>query len=289
MRKCLSTLLCLLSLILSQTVQAAPAMKLEIIPLQHRLVSDIVPILQPLLVEGGSLSGMNNQLIIKTTPQNLRELIKTLTIIDRPLRSLKISVRYDTQGQHQGREHGIDGYYDTRNIHIETNKSSSQDQASVTVRGKDRAISYHNWRTESQNSDDDVYFVRTIEGQAAWIRAGKTVPIPERTIVLHPYGSDVYDSVQYRDISSGFYVISNLNGDRVTLTISPQRSQTNDAYAGRVETQEAQMTITGKLGQWISLSGISEQYDEQHHEGTYQTHRYGSEDNHILVKVDEIH
>ena len=48
------------------------------------------------------------------------------------------------------------------------------------------------------------------------------------------------------------------------------------------------MTITGRLGQWIDLGGITEEYNNQTNEGLYQTRHYGSEHNNILVKVEEI-
>ena len=278
----------LITLLMVFPAQAEQSMHLEIIPLKHRMTSDIVPMLQPLVIEGGSVSGMNNQLVVRTTPQNMREILKVLNVLDRPLRSLKISVRFDTQGDHHGREHGVDGYYETGNVRAETRNpgSYSRNGQTATVGGKRGEISYRNWSTNSQTDDDNVYFVRTVEGQPAWIRTGESVPVPERTVVLHPHGTDVYDSVSYRDISSGFYVVPNLNGDRVTLMISPERSRAN-SYTN-IETQEAQMTITGKLGQWLDLGGVTEQYDERSSEGLYQTRQYGSEQNRILVRVEEI-
>jgi len=286
MNKVLLFIICLCALFPVHAEQ----MQLEVIPLKHRLTSDIVPILQPLIAEGGSVSGMNNQLIVRTTPQNMREIMKTLKVLDRALRSLKISVRFDTQSDHHAREHGVDGHYDSHNIHIETRNpgSYSRNGQTVTVGGKHGQIRYRDWSTQSQTGDNNVYFVRTVEGQQAWIRTGESVAIPERTVVLHPYGTDVYDSVNYRDISSGFYVTPQLSGDRVTLMISPERSRTDSAYAGNVKTQEAQMTITGQMGQWIDLGGVTEQYNEQTNKDLYKTRHYGSEQNHILVKVEEI-
>ncbi|MFK8068503.1 MAG: hypothetical protein AB8D52_09670 [Gammaproteobacteria bacterium] len=269
----------------------AEQMSLEIIPLKHRLVNDVVPILQPLVVEGGSVSGMNDQLIIRTTDQNMRDLIRTLEVIDQPLRSLKISVRYDTQSTHQNREHGVDGYYNSGNVRIETRnrRSNSRNRVVVSARDKNGGVRYRSNSTRSQFDDDDVYFVRTVEGQSAWIQTGKSIPEHERTVVLRPYGSDVYDSVNYRDITSGFYVVPNLSGDNVTLFISPERSRVNNSSGyGRVETQQAETTITGKLGQWIELGGVTEEYRNKNTYGTYQTKRYGSEQNHIFVRVEQI-
>src|SRR5687768_8065078 len=68
---------------------------LEIIPLRHRTVDQVLPALRPLLESGGTLTGQANQLIVRTSPENLAELRRALDVIDRPQRRLQISVRFD--------------------------------------------------------------------------------------------------------------------------------------------------------------------------------------------------
>ena len=73
----------------------AAAQGLEIIPLQHRTVEQVLPVLRPLLEPGGTLTGQSNQLIVRASPRNLAEIRSALEAIDRPLRRLQISVRQD--------------------------------------------------------------------------------------------------------------------------------------------------------------------------------------------------
>src|SRR5260370_38182691 len=68
---------------------------LEIIPLRHRTVDQVLPVLQPLVEPGGALTGQSGQLIVRTSPANLAEIKRALEAIDRPLRRLQISVRFD--------------------------------------------------------------------------------------------------------------------------------------------------------------------------------------------------
>lgn len=267
----------------------AEEMELEIIPLKHRLTDDVLPVLRPLLTPGGSLSGMNNQLIVKTTAQNLQEIRQTLNAIDQPLRSLRISVRYDNQDSQSLREHGIEGEYRYGNVRIETGGPAHSDQSRRRQDDAHGEIRYRSWSTNSQSNDNSVYFVRTVEGQPAWIRTGETVPYPERTIVLHPYGTDIYDTVNYVDISSGFYVVPLLRGDAVTLMISPGQRELDESNGGTINSREAEMTVRGQLGTWIRLGGITEQYHDQLDQGLHQTRHYGNEENHIWVMVEETH
>ena len=64
--------------------------ELEVITLQHRSAEEILPIVRPLLDRDGVASGMNNQLILRTSPHNIAEIRKLLDKIDTPLRRLQI-------------------------------------------------------------------------------------------------------------------------------------------------------------------------------------------------------
>src|SRR5687767_5710474 len=68
---------------------------LEIIPLRHRTVEQVLPALQPLVEPGGTLSGNRGQLFLRASPGNAAEVKRALEAIDRPLKRLLISVRAD--------------------------------------------------------------------------------------------------------------------------------------------------------------------------------------------------
>jgi hypothetical protein len=68
---------------------------LEIIPLRHRTVEQVLPALQPLVEPGGMLSGSRGQLLLRASPANADEIRRALAAIDRPAKRLQISVRFD--------------------------------------------------------------------------------------------------------------------------------------------------------------------------------------------------
>ena len=55
-------------------IALAGDMLLEVIPLQNRMVDDVIPIIRRLVAPGGTITGENNQLIVKTTSSNLAEI-----------------------------------------------------------------------------------------------------------------------------------------------------------------------------------------------------------------------
>lgn len=72
---------------------------LEVIPLRHRTVEQVLPVLRPLLEPGAAMSGQSNQLIVRASPDNLAQIRAALEAIDRPARRLVISVRFDNTRQ----------------------------------------------------------------------------------------------------------------------------------------------------------------------------------------------
>jgi len=60
---------------------------LEIIPLRHRTVEQVLPALQPLLEPGATLSGSRGQLFLRASPSNADDIKRALAAIDRPARA----------------------------------------------------------------------------------------------------------------------------------------------------------------------------------------------------------
>ena len=85
MKRCLPTLI----LLVAASAANAERMVLEVIELQHRLVRDVLPILQPVLAPGGTATGTSNQLIVRSSPENLAEIHAVLHAIDTRIKQYK--------------------------------------------------------------------------------------------------------------------------------------------------------------------------------------------------------
>jgi type II secretory pathway component GspD/PulD (secretin) len=67
----------------------------------------------------------------------------------------------------------------------------------------------------------------------------------------------VYDSVDYQDITSGFYVTPRLIGNNsVSLQVQPHYRSINEERAGTIDVQESDTTVEARLGEWIQIGGI---------------------------------
>jgi hypothetical protein len=176
-------------------MQAVGQNALEIIPLRHRTVDQVLPALRPLLEPGGTLTGQGTQLIVRASPANLAELRQALDAIDRPLRRLQISVRFDDalNAAAQGVQAG--GRITNREARIDVRAHDNQSRASE--------------RVDQQ--------VQVLEGARAFIFTGQSTPILQGSAI--------------RETATGFDAVPRLAGDRVLVDIAPRRETLNQQQA----------------------------------------------------------
>lgn len=290
MSKCSRSIVVLLGL-LACVMPVLAEQRLEVIPLQYRLVEDVIPILQPLVDSGGSITGMNNQLIIKTTPDNLAELKQVLSSIDRPPRRLMITVRQDVSGSETLREHGISGHYRHGDITVDADRVDEiREGVTAGIEDADgNRLRYHIGDRSDSRQDENVFRVQATEGYPAYIQTGQSIPVPERSTHLGPGGVIVQQGFHYHDTSSGFYVLPRVQGETVTLQIAPHLTTVQHGHHPPVtRMQDVQTTISGRLGEWISLGGIDQAGYHSQRRILGSASGHGNEQYTTLIKVEEI-
>ena len=280
--------LALLFTIGNSSAVMAESMKIETIPMQNRQVEDVIPILKPLVVEGGTVTGINNKLIVKTTPSNLKQIKQVLAQIDNAPRRLMISVKQDVDGNLNAQESAVSGRYNTGDITV---KSPDTGREGTIIQGKDsdgNVVRYRQLETRSRLEDRNTFRVQALEGHPAFISTGQSIPIPNQTAFVTGSGVVVQDGVEYRDVESGFYVFPRLQGDNVTLLISPELSRISPNQAAIFDIQKVETTVSGRLGEWIPVGGVTEDFNDSSKRNLISTKRRGQEQRNVLVKVEEI-
>ncbi|MDX5363806.1 MAG: hypothetical protein LPJ91_06610 [Pseudazoarcus pumilus] len=248
-------------------VLASPAFaqQLETIQLRHQTPDRVLPILQPLLAPGGTLTGFNDKLFLRTTPDNRKQILQVLAEIDTPLRQLIIQVR--SQGS---RSQGQRGF------------SMGGD---VVVGGSGTRIEGSVRDSERTRSSSGEQRIRATEGSPAFIQVGRSFAIPLREVVIGPNRTIIRESTVWRDVGSGFHAVPRVSGQRVTLEIS-QFADTATSRRGDADTRQLSTTISGQLGEWIELGGTTAS-DQSHGSDLLGrgSHREASQQS-IWLKVD---
>ena len=267
------------------------SMTLEVIELKHRMTDDVIEILRPMVVPGGTVTGMNNQIIIKTTPANLAEIKTILDSLDRSPRRLMISVKQDVGGQIQSREQSVSGRYSTGDVTVGAGDTRrSRDGLIISGRDEDgNEIRYRAQDSTSYTDDRGTYTVQATEGYPAYINVGQSVPVQSRTGVITPGGGIVIsEGTEYVDAGSGFYVMPRLSGNQVTLLIAPKLTRVSPGKAPVFDVQNVETTASGQLGEWIELGGLNQQFSDSNRRILSSSSARGSEVRSIYVKVVEI-
>ncbi|OGS92620.1 MAG: hypothetical protein A2Z95_07250 [Gallionellales bacterium GWA2_60_18] len=271
---------------------AAPAWaELEVIALKHRNAEELLPIIRPLLDGDDVASGMNSQLILRTSPKRLTEIKKLLESLDVAPRRLRITVMQDVDSDTIARltevsgsigigkdaRLSVPGSGDTSGLNVELGQGQDKLRARVTS-------------TRSLENDHKTQQLQVLEGNRALVRSGQSVPVAQRQVIQRPWGTEVIDSTQYQQVDSGFYVLPRVNGDRVTLEVGAQ----NDALVSggstypTTRTQQASSTVSGRLGEWLVVGGTGQQNDIDDGTITTRSASRSQERRNVLIKVEEI-
>ncbi len=255
------------------------AERLEIIELQHRPAEEVVPLLRPFLAEGGTLSGQRGQLFIRTTPQNLIEIKKILSSLDKSPEQLMITVLQGEATKLAGDEAQLNASLGIGGDGRLTAGSPASPNDSVELRIRS---------TRSRHRDEDVQQVRVLEGSPATIYLGQLVPIGSRTTTTSPWGSQTSDTIEYRSVSTGFTVLPRISGQRVTLEIAAQRDSLSRSGGGRINVQGVNTTITGALGEWIEIGGSAVTESRRERGVIYRSTGTLHSNRRVLIRVERL-
>lgn len=258
-------------------VSTVTAADLTVIELRNRTADEMLPVLRPLVGADAALSGIDYKLFVRGSATDVARIRDALAVLDRTPRQLMVSVRYNSNPQDKSTGVGVGG---------NVIQSGGNTSARIGVRAG---------TTITTTNDSNVSSVRVLEGNGAHIATGQSVPLV--TAVRSPSSNRQRGingvAIDYHEYTSGFDVMPRINGDRVLLDINTQQErppgstgQANGAI------QRATTTLSGRLGEWIELGGVtSSSYEQSSNVGIGRGSRVvttQSDRQTIEVKVEEV-
>ncbi len=275
-------LLCLLGYGLSAFAQE----RIEVITLNYRSAEQILPLIQPMLGKDGAVTGLQNRLVIRASAQKLEQIKRVIASLDSKPRRLMITVRQNTTRDVLAQEASVYGTAGTDHARVTLPQSPGKAGAKIEVGSRQDRVGAKITSTRDIENSADVQNVQVLEGNAAFIRVGQSVPYQSRTVVRGRHGTTVEENTQYQDVTSGFYVLPRVSGTQVTLEINPQRNTLGSQ--GAVNVQQASTVLSGRIGEWIELGGVGQQGTSSGSGTLYSTQDVSSDKRSIFVKVEEI-
>ncbi len=241
---------------------AAWAQSLTVIDLKYRRAEDLIPVLQPLLEQGGALTGQDYKLFVRTSNGNLAQLRSAVAQLDKQQRQMLVSVRRSTAQDIQQEQASASGSVSTRG------------GVSGTVRAGERNL---------QTNNSSVSSVQVLEGNSAFIATGTTVPIVTAVAVGGGKRPFVAGAIEQRTLQRGFMVTPRINGDQVILEISQQDERVG---GNGIESQSLNTQVIGRLGSWMQLGGVSESSSSTGSGILSRSYSTGGNELAVWVKVD---
>jgi hypothetical protein len=266
MKRC--ALLALVMLTCSLPLRAAT----EVIPLNYRTADDVLAIVQSTLGNEGKVNAYGNQLIVNASAAKIDEVRQLLQQLDTAPRRLLITVDSNESSTGNAQGYQVDGTLSGGNgqVTIGQGEVNGRDQVRIIRRS-----------TDSRSGGSQQ--IQATEGYPALIQAGQSVPLRNRGV--DAYGQP-YNSTQYRDVTRGFYVTASVSGELVHLSISSNNDRLSQSYPGVIDVQNTDTRVSGRLGQWINLSGVSEQNVNDRADVLQRHSSQGRGDMNLRVKVD---
>lgn len=210
-------------------VNRAYAEELETAIVQSERAAELHPVLADMVAPEGGVSRYQDQLIIRATPAQMelvRDILKTL---DRPLRSLRISVRTAQPHSRAARGAELDA-----EIHLQK-EASSGDAALRMIAGADR------------DRASDAYAVTTLEGGTVFIATGSQTPYVTTT------GGAT--GIRFQPAQNGIRVTPRLQADGQAV-LELEVSQGTAATGGSIAGGKLQSRQPVKLGVWTPLPAL---------------------------------
>lgn len=281
----LITILLLLPL-LGYSLSAFAQEKIEVITLNYRTAEQVIPLIQPLVGKDGAVTGLQNRLVIRTSADKLAQIKRVIASIDTQPRRLMIIVRQNTTREALAQEASVYGTVGTDHARVTVPETPGDAAARVELGSQRNRVGAKITSTRDIENSADTQRVQVLEGNAAFIRAGQSVPYPTRTIVRNGRQVTVVEETQFQDVTSGFYVLPRVSGSQVTLEINPQRNTLGSQ--GAVNLQQASTVLSGRIGEWIELGGVGQQGTSSGSGTVYSTQDVSSDNRSIFVKVEEV-
>ena len=221
----------------------------KIFTLQHRFASDLLPTINPMVGTDGTASGIDNQLIIRTQPERMREIEATVAKLDAARANRKISVNTSNNLQSQRERVEVTGSRKIGKVTVSNDRRAKPGSSGIDIEN-----------SSSNTNQNSQQFINVLDGERAFIRVGQIVPFTQEWVTISRRYIQVDRFTDWREVTTGFAVRPRTVGNNVELEITPRIAKPNNQ--GFIDFEELTTVINTTLGNWVDIGGTMQQNDE---------------------------
>lgn len=261
----------LLCLTFCVAVQAATEFK--IIQLQHRFADDLLPIIAPMVGADGTANGMGNHLILRATPERMREIEAAVQQLDAARVNRRITVKTNNNIQTQREGVNARGKIKMGKVIIGNDRRVRTNSGNIIIEN-----------SSSRTTRNSSQFLNVLDGERAFIRVGQIVPFTQEWVTITRRYIQIDQTTDWHEISTGFAVRPLTIGNQVTLEITPRIAKLNSQ--GYIDFEELSTTVRVSLGEWVDLGSTMQQRDDVSRKILGYRNSSSYQDSGLMIKVD---
>jgi hypothetical protein len=247
----------------------------QVYKLHHQIADSLLPSINSVLRNDESVNAYNNDLVVNASSATHQQIQTLLQQLDTPSRNLMISVQNNNSGDSTSDNLGASGGIKTGKVYLGTGKPITRD-GGLVIRHDGAQIQTN--RTVRSSNSQSAQQVRAVEGYPSWISAGQSAPVRSRDRYGNP-------TTEYVNADQGFYVTARIVGERVMLEVSTTNDTFSNEQRGVIDTQRVHTSVTGAIGEWISLGTIQTDSRNQSRDYTSRNSSNGGSVSDIAIRV----
>lgn len=236
--------------------------ELKIITLQHRFPQEILPSVQALVGADGSVSTTQNFLIVRASPENMKQIEQLVAGLDTEQKNIRITVSHDSQVISRQRGAGVSGSLQVGDVQLQKQNQGQLVRPS-SRQYQPQGVEIDISQSELASSQSGQEFVTVLDGQRAFIRVGQSVPYTQQWVNFSQRYPSAYSSIgttQFRDITTGFAVRPRYIGQQVVVEITPRIASLS--AGGYIDFEELSTVVRVVPGTWLDIGGIMQSKDD---------------------------
>ena len=210
--------------------------------LRHRPAAELVEPLRDLLGPSARVAAFNETLVVVAPAADLALAADLVARFDQPRRMLRIHVDQDLA--RTGDALSIDG---SARVRLPGGPGRARLDATATERWHEQRVSQ---------------FLLVLNGEAARIAVGRSIPVTQRYLALCRRYGYLIETVEYHSVTTGFEVRPELLEEQVRLEMVPYMAFLADSQAREVVFQELATRVRVPLDRWYELGGHLADQDE---------------------------
>jgi hypothetical protein len=270
-------LLLVAALLLLSTAQAA---SITTIQLHNRPAEEVIPVISPMLGTGDSITGQGFKIFLRASPQTLEDVRQIVEALDVANQMLLISVSQGSERDFEATDISGQVKVESGDSSISVGNQAGAAAGSIDYSKGNTSAGVGASSTRSQQNSKPVHTLRVAAGTEGFIQTGLQVPY-YGGVSGHSAGA-----TEFKNVTTGFYVLPRIQDNQVTLQVSPFKNAPGSDRSGNIETQQARTTVTGPIGEWLQIGGVSEQFQRSQTGIASRSTASGSREDSIWIKAE---